>query len=54
MADKKPADRIPTIDERVAELLEEAPPLTDEQNCRAARLWLAAKRSTEEAKRLTA
>lgn len=42
-------DRIPTIAERVDELLEGVPPLTDEEARRMAVLYLAAKRSVLEA-----
>jgi hypothetical protein len=42
---ENPQRQIPTIAERVAELLKNAPPLTEEQIERAARIYLAAVRS---------
>jgi hypothetical protein len=45
MADKKPTERIPTIEERVAELLVGVPPLSDEQVRAASQILKAARRS---------
>lgn len=45
MTTKRPAERIPTIDERVAELLAGVPPLSDEQVRAAGQVLRAARRS---------
>jgi hypothetical protein len=44
---KASSRRVPTIDERVEELLKDVPPLSDDQIHRAARLYLAATNSVQ-------